>query len=57
MKCYIVKQNDELKIIKVQLEDEAEFLQEHAGCIIAEGNNVQEVIMQFAKLKQEQSRQ
>jgi hypothetical protein len=55
MKCYIVKKGDELKIIKVQPEDEAEFLQEHACCIMAEGSNVQEVIMQFAKLKQEKS--
>jgi hypothetical protein len=50
MKVYIVKQDDELKIIKVQPQDEAEFLEQYKDCIIAEGSSIQDVIMQFAKL-------
>lgn len=55
MKVYIIKQNDELKIIKVQPNQEAEFLQQYEGCIVAEGNGIQEVLIQFGKLKNEQS--
>ena len=57
MKCYIIKRNDELKIIKVKPEDEEEFLQENASCIVAEGSNLQEVIQQFIKMKDVESGQ
>ena len=50
MKVYIVQLNDDLKIFKVQPQDEAEFLEQYKGRIIAEGDSIQEVIMQFAKL-------
>jgi hypothetical protein len=55
MKCYIIKEGDQLKIIKVKPEQEAIFLEEYAGKILAEGSSVQEVIILFAKLQQEQS--
>ena len=57
MKVYIVQLNDELKIFKVQPEDEAKFLEKYQSCIIAEGRSIQEVIMQFAKLKEDESGQ
>lgn len=53
MKVYIIQQNDELKIFKVQPENEAAFLEEYRALIIAKGCSIQDVIMQFAKLKQE----
>ncbi len=55
MKVYIVQLNDELKIFKVQPQDEAEFLQQYKGCIIAKGGSIQEVIMQFARMKEDES--
>jgi len=51
MKVYIVQLNDELKIFKVQPENEAVFLEEYKQFIIAKGSSVQDVIMQFAKLQ------
>jgi hypothetical protein len=53
MKVYIIQQNDELKIMKVQPENEAAFLEEYKQFIIAKGSSIQEVIMQFAKLKED----
>ncbi len=53
MKVYIIQQNDELKIFKVQPENEAAFLEEYGSLTIAKGSSIQEVIMQFAKLKNE----
>ena len=53
MKVYIIQQNDELKIMKVQPENEAVFLEEYKNFIVAKGSSIQDVIMQFAKLKQE----
>jgi hypothetical protein len=55
MKSYIVKQNDELKIMQVKPKVEAAFLEQYKGCIMAEGNNIQEVIIKFSKLMNEQS--
>ena len=55
MKCYIVTKDDEMKIIKVKAEDEAGFLEQYKGCILAEGSSVQELIMKFSKWMNEQS--
>jgi hypothetical protein len=52
MKVYIIKQNDELKIMKVQPEDEAEFLEEYQSCIVASGDSIQEAIQLFARMKE-----
>lgn len=51
MKVYIVQLDDELKIFKVQPEDEAVFLEEYQKFIIVKGNSIQDVILQFAALK------
>lgn len=53
MKVYIVQLEDELKIFKVQPENEAVFLEEYRALIIAKGDSIQDVIMQVAKLKNE----
>ncbi|MBP6417067.1 MAG: hypothetical protein KA330_11460 [Chitinophagaceae bacterium] len=53
MKIYIIQQNDELKIMKVQPENEAAFLEEYKNFIVAKGGSIQDVIMQFAKQKEE----
>lgn len=52
MKVYIIQKDDELKIIKVQPQDEAAFLEKYQSCIIASGATIQEVIQQFAKMKE-----
>jgi hypothetical protein len=52
MKVYIIQQNDELKIMKVQPQDEAAFLEEYESCIVASGQTVQEAIQQFARMKE-----
>jgi len=52
MKVYIIKQNDELKIIKVQADEEAEFLLQYEGCLMAEGSSIQQVLIQFGKLNE-----
>jgi hypothetical protein len=54
MKVYIIQQNDELKIMKVQPQDEAAFLEEYQNCIVASGASVQEAIQQFAKMKEDE---
>jgi hypothetical protein len=51
MKVYIIQQNDELKIMKVQPENEAAFLEEYKQFIVAKGSSIQDVILQFAKLQ------
>lgn len=52
MKVYVVQlQNKELKIFTVQLLQEEAFLQEHGRNVIAKGRSIQDVIMQFARLK------
>ena len=54
MKVYLVQLNDELKIFKVQPHDEQGFLEKYKSCIIATGTSIQDIILQFAKLKEEE---
>lgn len=54
MKVYIIQQNDDLKIMKVQPEDEADFLAKYQTCIVATGASIQEAIQQFAKMKEDE---
>jgi hypothetical protein len=51
MEVYIVQLNDELKIFKVQPENDAAFFEEYKQFIVAKGSSIQDVIMQFAKLQ------
>ena len=53
MKVYIVQLDEGLKILKIEPENEAAFLQEYQSCIIATGASIQDVILQFAKMKEE----
>ncbi len=57
MKVYIVQLNDELKIFKVQPEDEAGFLEKYQSFIIAEAGSLQEVIQAFIKIKDKEAGQ
>ena len=57
MKVYIVQLNDELKIFKVQPEDEAVFLAKYQIFIIAEAGSLQEVIQAFIKIKDKEAGQ
>ena len=57
MKVYIVTENpctlvgcEDLKIMTVQPELEAEFLKEYAGRIIVTGSSVQDVLIQYGQL-------
>lgn len=57
MKVYIIKEKpgniegaDDLKIIKVQPEQEKAFLEEYQGRIIITGSSIQDVLIQFGQL-------
>jgi hypothetical protein len=61
MKVYIVTENpcalvgcEDLKIMTVQPELEAAFLKEYEGRIIATGTSVQDVLIQYGKLINDQ---
>lgn len=55
MKTYLVQlPSKELKIFTVQPEQEEAFLKEHSQNVIAKGRSIQDIIMQFAKLKAEE---
>jgi hypothetical protein len=47
---YIVKEGKELKIIQVQAHQEAFFLVDYAGKILASGNNTMEALIKFGEL-------
>lgn len=49
---YIVKEGKELKIIAVQVHQEAFFLADYAGRILASGNNTMEALIKFGELPQ-----
>lgn len=49
---YIVKEGKELKIITVQVHQEAFFLADYAGRILASGNNTMEALIRFGELPQ-----
>jgi hypothetical protein len=62
MKVYIVKETsgniegaDDLKIIKVQPEDEKAFLEEYQGRIIITGSSIQDVLIKFSQLLNDRS--
>jgi hypothetical protein len=47
---YIVKDGKELKIITVRVDQEGFFQADHAGRILASGNNTMEALMNFGQL-------
>lgn len=49
MKCFIVMDNPDNKIIKVQDADVAAFRQEYGTRILIEGNSVQDVLIQLSE--------
>ncbi|OQP67675.1 hypothetical protein [Niastella populi] len=62
MKVYIVTENpctlvgcEDLKIMTVQPDLEAAFLKEYEGRIIASGNSVQDVLIQYNQLINDRS--
>jgi hypothetical protein len=48
----ILKDGKQLKIIKVQTHQEAFFLADYAGKILASGNNTMEALMKYGELPQ-----
>jgi hypothetical protein len=50
MRTYIVKEEDKLKIITVQAHQEAFFLADYEGRILACGNSTMEALMKFGEL-------
>lgn len=50
MKCFIVMDNQDNKIFKVQDADVAAFRQEYRTRILIEGNSVQDVLIQLSEL-------
>jgi hypothetical protein len=50
---YIVKEGKELKIITVQVHQEAFFLADYADRILASGNSTMEALMKFGELPDE----
>jgi hypothetical protein len=49
---YIIKEGKELKIIAVRVDQEAFFLVDYAGKILASGNNTMEALIRFGELPQ-----
>ena len=49
---YIIKEGKELKIITVRVDQEAFFLADYAGKILASGNNTMEALIKFGELPQ-----
>ena len=49
---YIIKEGKELKIITVRVDQEAFFLADYAGKILARGNNTMEALIKFGELPQ-----
>jgi hypothetical protein len=47
---YIVKENNQLKIIQVQAHQEAFFQADYAGKILASGNTTMEALMNYGQL-------
>lgn len=53
MKYYIIKKDNELKIIKVPLDQEALFLESQPGTILCSGDSLAEAFRNFEKLDTE----
>lgn len=47
---YIVREADQLRIIQVRADQEAYFLADYAGKILASGNNTMEALIRFGEL-------
>jgi hypothetical protein len=47
---YIVRENNQLKIIQVRADQEAYFQADYAGRILASGNNTMEALIRFGEL-------
>jgi hypothetical protein len=52
MTVYIVKEEKELKIIKVKPELDEAFQADYAGRILVSGDSIQEVVIKFGQLPQ-----
>jgi len=50
MKYYIVKENEQLKIMRVKPELEAAFLAEYAGRILCSGDSMAEALICFGQI-------
>lgn len=55
MKCFIVMDNPDNKIIKVQENDIVAFREEYGAQILIEGSSVQDVLMQLSERMQTSS--
>lgn len=52
MKCYLVEPNPgQYQLVMVKPEQEAAFMKEYAGKILASGDSIQEVVVKFSVLK------
>jgi len=51
MKYFLVKINDNVKIVKVEPLQEDEFRKEHAGTIKAEADSLMQLLQQLGKLQ------
>ena len=49
MKTYIVKEENELKIIQVRPELEEAFQQQYGGMVLFSGDSIQDVLIQFGQ--------
>jgi len=49
MRTYIVKEDDQLKLIQVRPELEKYFHAEYAGMILFAGDSIQDVLIQFGQ--------
>ncbi len=49
MKTYIVKEENELKIIQVKPELEEVFQEQYGGMVLFSGDSIQDVLIQFGK--------
>lgn len=49
MRTYIVKENDQLKLIQVRPELEEAFQAEYAGKVLFAGDSIQDVLIQFGQ--------
>jgi len=52
MTVYIVKEENQLKIIKVKPELEEAFRTDYAGRVLVSGDSIQEVLIRFGELPQ-----
>jgi len=49
MRTYLVKEDDQLRLIQVRPEQEEYFHTEYAGMILFAGDSIQDVLIQFGQ--------